>query len=69
MRYTEVRMARIASELLADIDKETVDFVENYDGSESEPSGVADANPESPDQWVIGHCRRHGHQCAAAQSL
>ncbi len=38
MRYTEVRMARVAHELLADIDKETVDFVENYDGSESEPS-------------------------------
>src|SRR3982751_3832225 len=38
MRYTEVRMSRIASELLADIEKETVDFVANYDGSESEPS-------------------------------
>jgi len=38
MRYTEVRMARVAHELLADIDRETVDFVENYDGSESEPS-------------------------------
>jgi DNA gyrase subunit A len=38
MRYTEVRMARITSELLADIEKETVDFVPNYDGSESEPS-------------------------------
>ncbi|MDH3363892.1 MAG: DNA gyrase subunit A [Gammaproteobacteria bacterium] len=38
MRYTEVRMAKIAHELLADIEKETVDFVENYDGSESEPS-------------------------------
>jgi len=38
MRYTEVRMARIAHELLADIDKETVDFVPNYDESESEPS-------------------------------
>lgn len=37
MRYTEVRMQRIAHELLADIDKETVDFVDNYDGSESEP--------------------------------
>ncbi|MFP4648827.1 MAG: DNA gyrase subunit A [Halorhodospira sp.] len=37
MRYTEVRMARLAHELLADIDKETVDFVENYDGSEQEP--------------------------------
>ncbi|MEM9689151.1 MAG: DNA gyrase subunit A [Pseudomonadota bacterium] len=38
MRYTEVRMSKIAHELLADIEKETVDFVENYDGSESEPS-------------------------------
>ncbi|MEX0977153.1 MAG: DNA gyrase subunit A [Woeseia sp.] len=38
MRYTEVRMARIAHEILADLDKETVDFVENYDGSESEPT-------------------------------
>ena len=38
MRYTEVRMSRLAHEILADIDKETVNFVENYDGSESEPS-------------------------------
>src|SRR5690348_12958214 len=37
MRYTEVRMARIAHEMLADLDKETVDFVPNYDGSEREP--------------------------------
>ncbi len=37
MRYTEIRMARIAHELLADIDKETVDFGPNYDGSENEP--------------------------------
>ena len=38
MRYTEVRMSRIAHEILADIEKETVNSVENYDGSESEPS-------------------------------
>ena len=37
MRYTEIRMARIAHELLADIDKETVNFGPNYDGSEHEP--------------------------------
>ena len=36
MRYTEVRMAKIAHELLADIDRETVDFVPNYDESEQE---------------------------------
>lgn len=38
MRYTEIRMSRIAHELLEDIDKETVDFVANYDGSEHEPT-------------------------------
>ena len=37
MRYTEVRMAKIAHELLADIEKDTVDFAPNYDESESEP--------------------------------
>lgn len=38
MRYTEVRMAKIAHELLADLNKETVDFVPNYDESEHEPA-------------------------------
>ncbi len=38
MRYTEIRMSRIAHELLVDIDKETVDFVPNYDESEHEPT-------------------------------
>ncbi|HPF26907.1 MAG TPA: DNA gyrase subunit A, partial [Steroidobacteraceae bacterium] len=38
MRYTEVRMSKLAGELLADIDKQTVDFVPNYDESETEPS-------------------------------
>ena len=37
MRYTEIRMSKIAHELLADLDKETVDFGPNYDGSEHEP--------------------------------
>ena len=39
-RYTECRLERIASELLADIDKETVDFVPNYDGKEREPTAL-----------------------------
>lgn len=38
MRYTEVRMSKIAMELVSDIDKDTVDFVPNYDGSEQEPA-------------------------------
>ena len=37
MRYTEIRLSKIAHELLADIDQETVDFGPNYDGSENEP--------------------------------
>lgn len=37
MRYTEIRMSKIAHEMLADIEKETVDFTPNYDGSEMEP--------------------------------
>ena len=38
MRYTEVRMSRLSHELLSDIDKNTVDFNPNYDGSENEPT-------------------------------
>ena len=38
MRYTECRLDRISEEMLADIDKETIDFVPNYDGKEKEPS-------------------------------
>ena len=38
MRYTEARMAKITMELLADIEKKTVDFIPNYDGSDEEPT-------------------------------
>ena len=38
MRYTEIRLAKIAHEMLADIDKDTVDYAPNYDGSEKEPT-------------------------------
>jgi DNA gyrase subunit A len=40
MRYTEARLAKVADSLLADIDKNTVDFADNYDGSESEPQAL-----------------------------
>ncbi len=45
MRYTEVRLARVAQELLRDIDKETVDFVPNYDESTQEPALLPAALP------------------------
>src|SRR5205823_14659278 len=38
MRYTEIRMARLAEEILADIEKETVDFIPNYDDTLKEPA-------------------------------
>jgi DNA gyrase subunit A len=38
MRYTEVRLMKVASALVEDLDKDTVDFQENYDGSEKEPT-------------------------------
>ena len=62
MRYTEIRMARIGHELLADIDKETVDFGPNYDGSEQEPAGPA--LTRIPNLLVNGsrHRGRHGDQ-------
>ena len=40
MRYTEIRLSKIAHEMLEDIDKETVDFAPNYDGSEKEPTAM-----------------------------
>src|ERR1700690_2854370 len=45
MRYTEVRMSKLTQELLADIDKETVDFVPNYDESEHEPAVLPTRGP------------------------
>ena len=67
MRYTEVRMSRAAHELLADIDKETVDFVANYDGSEREPSVFPDPPSQPSRQRLVGNRGGHGHQHPAPQ--
>ncbi|MGL4647231.1 MAG: DNA topoisomerase (ATP-hydrolyzing) subunit A [Mycoplasmoidaceae bacterium] len=45
MRYTEARLSKISAELLDNIEKDTIDFVENYDGSELEPSVLPAAFP------------------------
>ncbi len=65
MRYTESRMAKVAHSLLDDIDKDTVDFRDNYDGSESEPV-VLPARFQSAGQWCWWHRCGHGHQHGAA---
>ena len=49
MRYTEVRMSKIAHQLLEDLDKETVDFGPNYDGSEHEPLVLPAPHPQPAD--------------------
>jgi hypothetical protein len=67
MRYTEARMAPLAHELLADIDKETVDFQPNYDEKELEPTVMPTRIPEPAGQRLGRHRGRHGDQYPAAQ--
>ena len=67
MRYTEVRMSRLAGELLADIEKETVDFIPNYDGSLNEPAILPARFPNLLVNGSSGHCRGDGHQHPSAQ--
>ena len=67
MRYTEARLARLATELLRDIDQDTVDFVPNYDGSHARAADSSGALPEPTGQRVVGHRRRNGDQHPAAQ--
>jgi DNA gyrase/topoisomerase IV subunit A len=67
MRYTEIRLSKIAHEMLADIDKETVDFGPNYDGSEKEPLVLPSPPAQSADQRLGRHRGGHGHQYPAAQ--
>ena len=52
-RYTEARMSKISMEMVADLNKDTVDFEDNFDGSEKEPRRHR-------------HCGRHGHEYSAA---
>ncbi len=68
MRYTEARLSRIATTLLEDIDKETVDFKPNYDEQRSGAGSSAGARSESADQRQRGHRGGHGDQYSAAQS-
>ena len=56
MRYTEARMTKITLELLRDINKDTIDFIDNYDGNEREPSVL----PAFPNSKWCRNCRRYG---------
>ena len=67
MRYTECKMTPLSMEMVRDIDEETVDFKDNYDGRTQEPTVLPVALPEPADQRLGGHRGRHGHQHPAAQ--
>ena len=67
MRYTEARLARLATEMLRDIDADTVDFGPNYDESRQEPLGPAGALPEPARQRLDRDRGRHGDEHPAAQ--
>lgn len=65
MRYTEARLARTAEELLQDLDKETVDFVNNFDGSLQEAE-VLPAFTQPTDERLQWHCRWNGNEHSPA---
>ena len=61
------QLSRLATEMLRDIDEDTVDFVPTYDDRRTEPLGAALAVPEPAGQRLVGHRGRHGHEHPAAQ--
>ena len=67
MRYTECRLSPLAMAMLQDIDEDTVDFADNYDGKTQEPDGPALAGAQPADQRQLRHRGRHGHEHPAAQ--
>lgn len=67
MRYTECKMMPLSMEMVRDIDEETVDFQDNYDGRNQEPTVLAGALPEPAGQRLRRYRRRYGHQHPAAQ--
>ena len=66
-RYTEARLTAIAEELLADIDKDTVDFVPNFDDTTVEPVVLPTTHSQPAGQRLRRHRRGHGDQHPAAQ--
>ena len=59
-RYTEVKLAPICREVFDDIDKDVVDFIDNYDGTMKEPVLLPVKIPQYSYQLKSGYCSRHG---------
>ena len=62
MRYTEARLSNNAEEMLADLDKDTVDFVDNFDGSLQEPEVLPFPHAKPAAEWFFRHRCGYGHQ-------
>ena len=67
MRYTEARMSKISMELLRDINKDTIDYQDNYDGSGTGTGRFSCPFSELARKRHIRDCRRDGDEYAAAQ--
>ena len=68
MRYTEARLDSIAEEMLFDIDKDTVDFADNFDGSLQGTRRAASPAAQFAPERLCRYRRRHGNQYPAPQS-
>ena len=68
MRYTEVRLERIAETMLLDIEKDTIDFQLNYDDSDKEPTVLPTRIPQLLIKRRQRNCGRNGYQYASSQS-
>ena len=66
MRYTEARLSKISMELTADINKNTVDFIPNFDETEKEPTVLPSRFPNSVERYFRYRCR-YGDEYPAAQ--
>ena len=62
MRYTEARLSKISMEMLADINKDTVDFVPNFDETEKEPAVLPSRYPNLISKWYNRYCSRYGNK-------
>ena len=65
MRYTEARMSKISMELLRDINKDTIDYQDNYDGEEREPVVLPARFPNLLSEWYFRYCGWDGNEYSA----
>ena len=68
-RYTEARMSKMSEVMLTDIEKNTVDFMPNFDGRLQEPGCIASKNTSIISKWFIRYRRRYGNKYSTTQFI